>query len=406
MTETWTAPKATAAEWARRNLFNRWYNSALTVVLGVFLAWLAYKLVVVLFGIDYEIIRRNLLLFMVGEFPRDQIERPFISTILFGLAFGLGAATAAASARHAAAEADLAYAAPTPRMLVRRFWPLLALVAALLAFTRTVMPTVMALSTILGGAALYFGARGMPRSMVRWGWMGTLVLGIAAFAVIIVGVDGGWNAWGGFQINIFLAIAGIVIAFPFGLLLALGRRSSLPVVRYLSVTYIEFIRGVPLITLLLMGVFALGFFLPEALRPGPAIRVLIAIVMFEAAYVAEVVRGGLQAVPKGQLEAGQALGLPAWKTTRLIILPQALRATIPAMVGQFISLYKDTTLVNLVGMFDVLEVALVVNSQSDFIGKRLFFLTLAFAGVLFWVGSYTMSREAQRLEKKLGIGER
>jgi len=185
-----------------------------------------------------------------------------------------------------------------------------------------------------------------------------------------------------------------------------GRRSSLPTVRWLSVTYIELIRGVPLITLLLLGIFAIGFFLPAGLRPGPVARVLTAIVLFESAYVAEVVRGGLQAVPRGQTEASQALGMPRWKTTRRIVLPQALRATIPAMVGQFISLYKDTTLVSLVALFDVLTVSGAATTQPDFLAQGLEVITLPFVALLFWVGSYSMSREARRLEKRLGIGQR
>ena len=206
--------------------------------------------------------------------------------------------------------------------------------------------------------------------------------------------------------NLFLSMAGILFAFPLGLLLALGRRSSLPAVRTISVAYVEFIRGVPLISLLLMGVFALGFFLPVGLRPGGVTRVLVAITLFEGAYIAEVVRGGLQAVPKGQVEASQALGLSPWKTIRLIVMPQALRATIPAMVGQFISLYKDTTLVSTVGLPDVLSTTQGVNSQPEFLAQGLERLTLPFAALIFWVGSYTMSREARRLEKRLGVGER
>ena len=133
---------------------------------------------------------------------------------------------------------------------------------------------------------------------------------------------------------------------------------------------------------------------------------LIAIVLFEAAYIAEVVRGGLQAVPKGQTEAGQALGLSPWANTRKIILPQALRATIPAMVGQFISLYKDTTLALIVGVSELLNLAQAATSQPEFFGQGLHLVTLPFAGLLFWTGSYMMSREARRLEKKLGVGER
>jgi general L-amino acid transport system permease protein len=216
----------------------------------------------------------------------------------------------------------------------------------------------------------------------------------------------GWDAWGGLHLNLFLTVAGIAFAFPLGMLLALGRRSSLPVVRAMSVTYIEVVRGVPLIAILLFGAFAIGFLLPEGVRPSQVTRMLIAITAFEAAYIAEVIRGGLQAVSPGQTEASQALGMSPVKTMRLIVLPQALRATIPPMVGQFISLYKDTTLVAILGLTELLEASFIVNSQPAFLGKGLFLVTLAFAGLVFWVGSYTMSREARRLEKRLGVGER
>jgi general L-amino acid transport system permease protein len=216
----------------------------------------------------------------------------------------------------------------------------------------------------------------------------------------------GWHQWGGLQLNLFLTMAGVIFAFPLGILLALGRRSELPVVKGLSVTYIELIRGVPLITLLLLGVFALGFFLPLELRPSGVTRVLIAITMFEAAYIAEVVRGGFQAVPPGQTEAAASLGLSAFQSTRSIVMPQALRATIPAMVGQFISLFKDTTLVAVVGFPDVLAASGFANTQQAFNAQGLARITLPFVALIFWAGCYTLSREAKRLERRLGIGER
>jgi general L-amino acid transport system permease protein len=228
-----------------------------------------------------------------------------------------------------------------------------------------------------------------------------------AFYVGVAGFGGaGWADWGGFFLNIVLTIAGVSLAFPLGLLLALGRRSSLPVVRYLSVTYIEFLRGVPMITLLLMGAFALGFLIPGDTQFSLFIRLLIAITLFQSAYIAEVVRGGLQSVPRGQVEAGQSLGLPPWKTMRLIVLPQALRNVIPAMVGQFISLFKDTTLVSVVKLLDLLLAAQVSTAQPEFQAQGLQAVTLPFAALFFWVGCRVMSRESRRLERKLGVGER
>jgi general L-amino acid transport system permease protein len=276
----------------------------------------------------------------------------------------------------------------------------------ILAFTTTITPTLLTIGAFAVGLAAYYVGRALPRVIRGWTWLIALLL-ITASYIALAGFGGiGWEGWGGLHLNLFLAFAGILIAFPFGLFLALGRRSSLPVIRTISVTYIEFVRGVPLITVLLAGAFAIGFLIPRDIRPGLVTRMLIAIIAFEAAYIAEVVRGGLQAVPRGQVEAAQAVGLAPWKTTRLIVLPQALSATIPAMVGQFISLFKDTTLVAVLGITELLDATFIVNSQSAYLGKGLFVVTLSFAALVFWVGSYTMSRESRRLERKLGVGER
>jgi general L-amino acid transport system permease protein len=276
-------------------------------------------------------------------------------------------------------------------------------VVACLLLTETITPTLVTVAAIVVAVS---GAWGVARlSYRRLSWL--LVLTLPFVAYFVLSSSGlGWDRWGGFMLNIFLTMAGILFAFPIGLALALGRRSSLPIVRGFSIAYIELFRGVPLITLLLLGVFALGFFLPLQLRPSDVTRVLVAITIFEAAYIAEVIRGGLAALPPGQTEAASSLGLSPWKTTRLIVLPQALRATIPAMVGQFISLFKDTTLVAVVGLGDVLAASGFSNSQPGFFGQGLARITLPFVALAFWAGSYTMSREARRIERRLGIGER
>ena len=396
----------TPGSWVRDNLFNTWYNTLLTLLLGGAIVWAAYSLITAVVGADFTIIRRNLTLFMVGQFPRDELWRPWLSTGLIAVMVGLAAGSSAASAEARASEAGLPYEHTRFRDIIVRFWPLIGLVAVILAFTQTPTPTVLTVVVTVAGFVTYFLARRMPAGLRRWSWVGVILLLVASYLALSAFGGLGYAQWGGLQLNIFLTVAGIVLAFPLGLMFALGRRSSLPAVRTISVTYIEFVRGVPLITLLLFGAFAIGFLLPSDLRPDLVTRMLIAITLFEAAYIAEVVRGGLQAVPKGQVEASQALGMPTWRTMRMIVLPQALRATIPAMVGQFISLFKDTTLVAILGVLELLEATFIVNSQPDFLGQGLFGITLAFAGLVFWVGSFTMSREARRLEKKLGVGER
>ncbi len=398
-------PTRPALNWVRRNLFRTWWDTLLTLVVGLVVAWAGTGLIRFLLSADFAILRVNLALFMVGRFPRDQMWRPAVALILVGLFFGFMGAMASASAQARAAEAGLPFRPSGWRSFARRFWPALVVVGLMLALTTTLGPTLTVAGTLGAGFGVFYLGRNAPRPVRRFT---VPVLALLLFAIYWVLVSGGvgWNGWGGLHLSIFLTVAGILLAFPFGLILAMGRRSSLPAVRWLSVGYIELIRGVPLITLLLLGAFAIGFFLPAGLRPSPVIRILIAITMFEAAYIAEVVRGGLQSVHRGQVEAAQALGLSPWRTMRQVVLPQALRNTIPAMVGQFISLYKDTSLVSIVGLFEILRVAQIATTQQRFLAQGLEVLTLGFAGVLFWIGSYVMSRESRRLEKRLGVGER
>ncbi len=392
--------------WVKENLFNSWYNSLLTVVLGTGIVYALLAALRSLFGFDYTILRVNLTLLMVGQFPRDMLWRPWLSGYLLVAAVALAAGLLKAQAQSKAEQAGLPFTKTRPGDVLRRGWPVLVLVVILLSLTQTITPTLLTVGLLAMGIAAYFLGRVIPARGRRLAWVGVVLLVLGGYLALAAFGGRGWSQWGGLHLNVFLTIAGIAFAFPLGLLLALGRRSSLPAIRTMSVTYIELVRGVPLITILLFAYLAIGFLLPENLKPSPITRILIAITLFEAAYIAEVVRGGLQALPKGQVEAGQSLGLPAWKTTRLIVLPQALRHTIPPMVGQFIALYKDTTLIQILGVLDLLNVSFIINTQPQFLGQGLFILTMSFAALIFWVGSYTMSREARRLEKKLGVGER
>jgi general L-amino acid transport system permease protein len=202
-----------------------------------------------------------------------------------------------------------------------------------------------------------------------------------------------------------LTIVGNIAALPLGILLALGRRSKLPVVRYFSIGYIELIRGVPLVTVLFMANLLVPLFLPVTVRaPDAVIRVAIGFILFEAAYQAENVRGGLQAVGRGQYEAAQALGLSGARTMTLIILPQALRAVIPALFNSFISLFKDTSLVAIIGLFDILRIGQSVLAQSEWLGThREVFL---FAFFVYWGFNLAFTYGSRRLEEALGVGKR
>ncbi len=212
------------------------------------------------------------------------------------------------------------------------------------------------------------------------------------------------TVWGGLLLSLLLALSAMALAFPLGILLAFGRQSRLPVLRFLSIAYIETVRGVPLVSLLFLAFVTLPLFLPEGLRLPQVVRALLAFTLFAAAYLAENIRGGLQAIPKGQWEAAYSLGLSPWQTAYLIVLPQALRAVVPAIVGQFIALFKDTSLVALIGLLDLMGMARAVLANPRNVGlEREAYLFLALV-YLVWSGLF--SYIGRLVERRLGLGTR
>lgn len=212
------------------------------------------------------------------------------------------------------------------------------------------------------------------------------------------------DKWGGLMLTILVAAVGIVCAFPLGVMLALGRQSHLPIIKSISVTYIEFIRGVPLITILFMSSIILPLFFPEGMTFDKLLRALIGIALFEAAYIAENIRGGLQSIPKGQYEAGDAIGLSYWQKMFLVILPQALKVAIPNLVGVSIALFQDTTLVLIIGLFDLLAMVRLSAADSYWLGYET--EGYVFVTFIFWAFCYSMSNFSQRLEKRFNTNLR
>ena len=212
--------------------------------------------------------------------------------------------------------------------------------------------------------------------------------------------------WGGVLVTIVVAAVGIVFSLPLGILLALGRRSHMPAVRLFSVIFIEFVRGVPLITVLFMASVMLPLFVPEQWSPDKLLRALVGVALFSSAYMAEVVRAGLQAIPKGQYEAAMAVGLGSWQTMRLIILPQALKITIPNIVNTYIGLFKDTTLVFVVGIFDFLKTIEAARIDPQWATPVTSTTGYAFAAIFYFVFCYAMSRYARYVEARLAAGDR
>ena len=465
MPEPAPPPSRDARDWLRQNLFRSWGDAVLTVVASVVVGAVLYLAARFVFVTGrWDIVRTNLTLFMVGRYPRDELWR--VSLSLCCLAAYGGVLAGFVHRR------QLAAGRAGPELTVRarvvdivgRLWPLLLGTLVLLSLSETIGPWLLALGVV---AAAVVGRVVGGHLGRRWLWP-VVAVGIVGPILLIALLTAGasWNEWGGMMLNVFLAAAGIGLSFPLGVLLALGRRagrrtdsiaggvvltvllaapfllwllhrgfavddavswallgltiglgfagfavgrhSTLPIVRVLSVAYIEFFRGVPLFVLLLLGAIAIGFFLPVGMDPpGLVVRAIIVFTVFTAAYLAEIVRGGLQSLPRGQTEAAQALGLSPVRMNALIVLPQALRNVIPSIVGQFISLFKDTTLAGAaMGFLDLLEVSDAARSQPDYRGQDLTAETVVFVMFLFWVGCITMSRESQRLERKLGVGVR
>lgn len=251
---------------------------------------------------------------------------------------------------------------------------------------------------------------------LRGGWR-VLVTSLATFAgiglvIVIMGLDRGGlpvvdtRLWGGLLVTLVVSVTGIVASMPVGIALALGRRSTIPLIRLFSVGFIEFWRGVPLITVLFFATYMLPLFLPGNFTVDGLVRVLIGIALFAGAYNAEVIRGGLQAIARGQEEAAHALGLSYWKTTRLIVLPQALRHVIPGLVNSFIALFKDTSLVSIVALFDLLGILRAAFADPAWASPTTLFTGFAFTGLIYFIGCFAMSRYSLFVERRLNAHRR
>ncbi|MCI5148958.1 MAG: amino acid ABC transporter permease [Candidatus Electrothrix sp. MAN1_4] len=252
---------------------------------------------------------------------------------------------------------------------------------------------------------LYLLVDNLPRKTWVAGFA-LLLFPFIAFFLLYGGLGGlsvvDTHQWGGLMLTLILSTVGMFFALPFGTLLALGRRSSLTVPRTLSVLFIELWRGVPLITVLFMSSVLLPLFMPDGVRLDKLLRALLGISLFQSAYMAEVIRSGLQSVPKGQYEAADALGLSYWQAMLLIILPQALKTVIPGIVNTFIELFKDTTLVLIIGLFDLLATVQASFTDSKWLGFSA--EGYIFAGLIYWLFCFSMSRYSYSLEKKLHTG--
>ncbi len=237
-----------------------------------------------------------------------------------------------------------------------------------------------------------------------------LIYPIIAFFLLTGGVLGlefvETAQWGGLLITLIVSVTGIVVSLPLGILLALGRRSEMPVIRILSTTFIETVRGIPLITVLFMASVMFPLFMPPGVNFDKLLKALVGVSLFSAAYMAEVVRGGLQAIPKGQYEAAQALGIPYWKVMGLIVMPQALKIVIPSIVNSFISLFKDTSLVSVIGIFDLFNIVQSGFNDAKWASAQTGNTGYFALAVVYWVFCFAMSRYSMFIERRLNTGHK
>lgn len=381
-------------KWIKDNLFNGVLNSIVTIVLFPAVIYLLVQIVKwVLFGANWQAVSQFPMLYAVGQYPRDQLWR--VGFIFSGLLFMFGISWG----KWGGLLKSISLAAGSFLLLIA----VLPVQHPQLDLTMRIYLGATVLLILIG--YLIGNKIRLPAGVIIAGWVVIPVVGI----FILAGFEGSerlpavqTTLWGGLLVTFLLAAGGILLSFPLGVALAFGRRSELPVVSAFSTVFIEVIRGVPLVTILFMFSIILALFLPAESRIDRLVRALMAVTVFSAAYSAENVRGGLQSVPLGQIEAAKALGMGNFKTTVFIVLPQALRAVLPAIVGQFISLFKDTTLVVIIGINDFLGIGRsIINSDPEFVQMRT--EVYIFMAVVYWVFSYLMSLASRRIESALGV---
>jgi len=401
--------------WIQHNLFSNWRDALLTIVFGYLIVMGLYKLLPWLLlnatweagslrecreidtGACFAVVNKRLNQLLFGFYPPELYWRPIVAFFLMFVAF--------APMLHGNLPRKLLwFTAAFPLVAYwltwgGPVWGILLVVAAIVwaycvyRFASNFANPV--LSVLAGFAALlawFFFAHGAAVEQL------TALLGNVGLEPVES------SKLGGFLLTFIIGVTGIVGSLPLGILLALGRQSDMPIVKMLCVGFIEFIRGVPLITLLFVASVLLNYFLPPGTTFDIILRVLIMVTLFASAYMAEVIRGGLAALPRGQYEAADALGMNYSQSTRLIILPQALKISIPGIVNTFIGLFKDTTLVSIIGLLDPIGIMQPIRSDSNWNG--IVWELPIFVGLVFFIFCFTMSRYSMYFERKLDTGHR
>ncbi|MEO1671761.1 MAG: amino acid ABC transporter permease [Cyanobacteria bacterium J06631_2] len=374
-------------KWLKQNLFNSGYNSILTIVSLVIVYWVASQLLVWAFSeADWTVLQANFKLFFVGRYPVKSLWRAWVT---LGVIVALGGISWGVLA-HQAAKLF------TGRILV--ILGLLAVTCGLVARLGGVQSSVILLGMLLLLIAAALLGKKLSVLPQLHSWLPVLWLFAFGFNIwlLLGGNNVNLDRVSGLMLTIPVAVTSIVLCFPLGVLLALGRQSDLPVIRWLSIAYIELVRGVPLITIIFMAQVMLPLVLPPEMRLDRIIRAIAGFTLYSAAYLAENVRGGLQSIPRGQREAAKALGLNPVYALWFIILPQALKTVIPSMVGQFIALFKDTSLLAIVGMTDLLGMSQSILANPKYLGR--YGEVYLFVAAIYFVCCYAMSAASRKLE--------
>lgn len=410
-----------AVKWVRENLFLGWFNSILTVVslftvyylLSHLVPWFWYSIWTAgsltecremrnqLYGPDvpsacFSVITDRWNQLVYGFYPRAEQWRINLAAVLMLVAV-----------------APILFGMLPRRMMW--FSPIAPFVLFWLVWGGSVwLPVTVAAGFVVGYAVSVAagyrlsGIVGLLAGTVAaivWWMLLAAPMAAAVQSVVPVGLPGvSSKDLGGFMLSVIIGVTGIVLSLPLGVLLALGRQSDLFIVKTICVGFIEFIRGVPLITLLFTASLLLNYFLPPGTNFDIILRVMIMVTLFASAYMAEVIRGGLAALPRGQYEAADALGLDYWKAQRLIIMPQALKISIPGIVNTFIGLFKDTTLVSIIGLFDTIGLSTAIRASTDWNG--VYWEIFVFIGLMFFVCCFSMSRYSMYLERRLQTDHR
>ena len=405
-------------KWLRERLFNSWYNTLGTLVL----AYIAYQILPPLFnwffldavweaennkhcweqgdGACWGFVRARLLFFLYGFYDAESYWRPNLAGAMLLFAGAIVVIPPMPDKWKRYAAMFLAFVFP---------WLAVALLVGPINFTTFETILGQVITGLVAIVAAYVGWRAHQRNDAI-----KSTVGFAIVYVVLVMLFLSWGlglsmhesrSFGGLLLTLVLAVTSISVSLPLGILLALGRRADgLPLLKYFCIAIIELFRAVPLITVLFMAQFMIPLFLPQGYSFDDVVMALIGLVIFYSAYMAEVVRGGLQAIPRGQYEAASSIGFNFYLSMRIIIMPQALKIVIPGIVSQFIAIFKSTSLVTIIGLFDILNVAKSSITDSKWLGLE--WEAYAFVALVFWIFCFSMSRYSQWLERRLDTGNR